>query len=752
MRLHACALAVSAIFAAPLAAQAQTGGFTLSAEPEPTKPVKVHPDPIRELSLGGVYVDEDSAKFGEYNGFDEQGFYPVFELMLLQDLANGGQIDLRGQRLGEDAGYLDARYRDPGAFELEFNYLGIPHNLSDSARTPYLGVGGDQLILPGGWVATEDTATLPTLDRDLRSFDLRTERERIGAGGTVHLNRRWSVSLNVQREERDGVKPLAGLFGINGGNPATMFLPEPTEYTTDEVTAAIAYAGERFNIRAQYLGSFFENDNPALQFQNIFSGNPSGGDWPGDPDYAGFNSFGRGQIGLPPDNQAHYFSLDGNYMISPRTHVSGLFRYGMMEQDERFLPYTINPMLDVPQALPRDSLDGEIDETLFSVRLTSRPTQAWHFRTGYRYEDRDNDTPRDVYLIVHNDTSNQGSLDSSDARRNLPYSFTEHEAYVDGQYRFNKNWKGQLGYTFTNKERTFAEVEETRDHEFRVGADGRVSNGVRTSIKYTHARRTGDDYVDNLPFLEGHGDTYLATLAEDERFENHPAIRKYHLADRDRNALDLSAQIMPWERWGLNLRAHLSRDDYDDSELGLQQRDSMQFTVEPNYRFSEDVFAYAYYSYGERESELDGHQFRPFPPLDSLTEASQRWSVDTNDEVHTFGAGLTWENVRPNLDLSLEYSRSSATTEYDVSAGSELGMPLGIPDVESDLDSIRLKATYRHKENLSYHLLLAHERFDTDDFAYDDVEVDSIPNVLGFGEDSPNYSVNLIGLSMSVKF
>ena len=74
------------------------------------------------------------------------------------------------------------------------------------------------------------------------------------------------------------------------------------------------------------------------------------------------------------------------------------------------------------------------------------------------------------------------------------------------------------------------------------------------------------------------------------------------------------------------------------------------------------------------------------------------------------------------------------------------------PDLLSDLDTLKLNADYRLKDNMSLHAEYWYERFKSTNWMLDGVEPDTIPHVISFGEVSPNYNVNVFIVSMRYKF
>jgi hypothetical protein len=74
------------------------------------------------------------------------------------------------------------------------------------------------------------------------------------------------------------------------------------------------------------------------------------------------------------------------------------------------------------------------------------------------------------------------------------------------------------------------------------------------------------------------------------------------------------------------------------------------------------------------------------------------------------------------------------------------------PDLRTDLETTKLYLNYRLDENLSLRAAYWHETYDSSDWALDDVAPDTVSNLLGFGELSPSYSIDVIKLSMDYRF
>lgn len=96
------------------------------------------------------------------------------------------------------------------------------------------------------------------------------------------------------------------------------------------------------------------------------------------------------------------------------------------------------------------------------------------------------------------------------------------------------------------------------------------------------------------------------------------------------------------------------------------------------------------------------------------------------------------------MDLQLDYTRASGVTGIDVSGG---GGPSGFPDLESTLDSLRVRVLYHWSEKLEASLQLRYENFPTEDWALQGVAPDTLPTILTLGALPYDDEVWMMGIS-----
>lgn len=709
-------------------------------------PVK-EPTPIyeNEVELGLGLVTEDAFKFGEYNGLEEEGAFLIGNVSLqkraVYDDYDTTYFVLRANNLGLESRDFRLEYGQQGRFGLFLDFNQIPKNMIDDGRTPYLlGADGSVLTLPASWVPGDrDTSEMTELAASLNDLTVEHKRQKFSGGFSLLPAKNWTVKTDFSRERKDGSRTIAGIFGSNGGNPAAVIIPEPIDYTTDTFNMAVGYSGKKGQFVVNYNLSVFDNDLRELTFDNAYASTR----WPvaNWPD-------GQGSIGLPPDNRAHSINFSGQYLVNATTRATANLSYGRMTQDQTFEDYTVNPAIVVPTALPRSSLDGEINTSLANFAITTRPNSKFNVRASYRYEDRDNKTPRDVFIVVHSDSGDQSTIDTSNARINMPYSRSQHLFSVDANYRLSKTMKLSGSYNYEEISRTFSEVSKTKEHRIESKLRFTPSQEVQGWAAVSYAMRDGSTYDDNAQYLASHTPEYLGP-DPDAEFENHPLVRKFYMSDRDRFKVRGAANFMPNEKLIVGVTGRYTDDDYSETLVGLTGSTSYSVTLDGSYTASEAFSAHAWYTYDDRVLEQFGVASRPGTDLYDFS--GRGWSIDTNDKTNSVGVGFTWAAIEDKLEITADATWLQAETSFDFWAGS-LNSVAPLPDLTTELSSVKVRADYQWTKDITLRLRYMYQEVLIEDYGNDGVAPDTLTYVLGLGNQSPDYGVHVIGISTVYKF
>jgi MtrB/PioB family decaheme-associated outer membrane protein len=740
-------LAIAAVWLMPAAFAADETADKKSSDSEAVRELtEVH----SEIEFGIGYVSQDSFKFGKYNGLEKQGAFGVLDLDLRgrdpYDGASAKYWSLTGTDLGLDSRSLNYQQGEQGNYKLFIDYDQLPTNRSDSAKTIFNGAGGTNLTLPAGWVPSGTTAGMTQLLPSLKDVDIETERRKVGLGFAKSFADKWDFKVTYKDEVKDGIKTIGGVFGNSGGNPRAALLPEPVDYNTRQLDAVLGYADARKQFQLSYYMSLFNDKNDSLTWQNPYSA-ITGWDTS-----AGFAAGGQGRLALPPDNEFHQVSASGGYNFTTTTRVSADVAIGRMTQNQAFLPYTVNPTLaaSITQPLPRSSLDGRIDTTLINLKLASRPTADFNWSASLRHDDRDNQTPRSEYVYIGGDSQTQNTAATSDRRRyNEPYSFTENQLKVDAGYKLAKRTEVSAGFQRSDTERTYSEREEAKENTYKLGVRTSLSDTLSGGLRLSRADRTGSTYVGEEPFLSSYSPGYTPTVTGG--WENHPNLRKYFQADRTRDKLALFTTFAPGEKVTLGFNASYLKDDYTESELGLTASKAGQYTVDATYAASEALTLYSFYSYEDFRSDQDGNSFANATKLTDAFNPARDWFASHRDRVNTVGAGIKHTIAKNKFDIGTDYIYAASRSDVDVTTGSALtSAPL--PTVSTRLNSLSLYGKYQIQKNMSLKARYRVEKYRSDDWALDGVAPNQLANVILLGEDSPDYRVHVITLSVGYRF
>lgn len=746
---RACAVAIAAALAAmaaPEGARADEDAYRKLTTLE------------SRLELGVLYNSRNDFKFGDFTGLDNKGFEWIGESDIRLRSAYDADLPyyfrLRGLNLGLESRYLEAVAEMPGLVGFEFWWDEIPKFQSDTAKTPYRNLDSTILTLPPGWIPGNNPAPtqMPLLEASLQRFDVKHERRALGGSGSLVLPWNLEFDASYERETKRGNKITAGLIGQNGGNPYAVLIPEEIDYTFHNIESNLRYAGDGFQAQLQYFGSGFENDHDQTRWQN-----PYLADADFDP-AAEYPAFGR--KGQAPDNWFHQgvFSAGVDLPVNSRLMMNTAFGWG--RQDESFLPYTLNPGFDTPidVALPRDSLNGKVRTGMASLRFVSRPLPKLDLAFGYRWNERDNDTPVDVYQRVLNDAGDATDPDQDfeNAHINRPYGHDKHKVDVDVSYRLPLRSKVTLSYDFEQIRRHLEEVDQSDEHGFGVKLITRPFNRVSIGIRAQRSYRDEDHYDCVEPLVQTEPPSLLGDPGCEfgQDFENHPDLRKYNQTDRRRWDTHLWANIAPLDDVNLGFKVRYVDDDYFNSELGLVDQRYFSTGMDASWTPTDRLLFHLFYDYEERRSKQDSLSWSPFS---SPTNLSNGWSTRDTDRFHTTGLGFEFTVIPERVTLGAEYlfARSREILDTRVNTFRE---DRPFPDATTELHDVSLRSELHLTENFSLRVGYLYERFKSRDWQIDEVcpaclaaDGDEAA-VLALGEESPDYSAHVGTVSLIFRF
>lgn len=650
------------------------------------------------LDFGLGYVSDDSLRFGDYRGLEEKGFYLAVDGDIHFRNLQGRYFDLYATNLGYDSRELDLRGGNQGRYEYRFGWQEIPKYRGYGTQTPFLGVGSDYLTLPSDWVYASSTGDMSALNSNLAPVPLKTQRKILDAGLTLNFGRNWSYDFDYQRQEKKGTRSFGAGFYFNDAT----IMPAPVDFTTNQFDMNLAWSTSRAQVRLGFIGSYFDNGSESLTW-----GNP----------FASSSLTQLFRAALEPDNDSYQVNLSGAFAITPRIRLSGLAAFGRLTQDEAFLPYTINPVYsDLP--LPRASLDGKLDTSTFNLagKFTARMTNRLSFTARGKWDERDNKTPVDTYTPVVTD------FIPVLPRYNRPYSYKREQYSADLRFRMHRVVRLSGGVRQLNMDRTLQAVERTEETTWWGEAKAMPTVSSQIRLKLETAKRDASDYLQ----------------PDDGGPVDHPLMRKFNMADRERERVLFNIDFAPTTALGINLSYFQAKSDYTNSVVGLQESDDESFSINLNYMVNKKFSLYAFWTRDDIDADI----------ISYAGSARNEWNAVTQDRITTAGLGLK-AAVSENISIGFDFV--SSDSKGDISVQTVLEEEPFEP-LKTDLTNARLHFDHEVNEHWGYKLYAEYEKFSSRDWAIDGLGVDGINSILTMGEQSPKYDVWYLRAQASYRF
>lgn len=653
-----------------------------------------------EYDAGGAYVSDDAARFGNATGYDEAGGYVVAD-GTGRYASDAQRVEWEFEDLGLDSRSVTIQGGEPGTYRYQLFYSELPYRRFDTTQTVFQPASDELLVLPTGWVPAGTTAGFTALNASLANRDIESDRQSMGIGGEYLAFRHLTLQADFRRTEREG-------WGIAGAPfyTSTALLAAPFEDYTDTGNLVANYAREKWSTSLSWTGSFYQDSNLQLRWDNPYSGG------------------GQGSRAQAPDNKAQTVALAGAYHFSPQTTLSLNAALGELRQEDVLLPYTVNPGVPA-RALPRDRLDGKIDTTHVDVGFTSRPWSFLRLKAAYRYDDRDNRTPVEQWTRTITDL-----FDSGEPEANRPYSFERSKLELSAAARLNfwdwlEAFEFEGGYDLVETDRNLQEVSGVTEETGWGRVRWRPSPQSELTLRAGIARRDPDDY-----------DAGFA-----QAYEQNPLMRKYHLAYRYREFGQLNARFgFAGTPISIGAEIYYASDDYTESPLGLRGVDDRRFAADFSWAITEGTSVYL----------QGGHEYQAMANYSSETFGAVDWQSRQEDRFDSLDAGVKFGKPDGKFDGSISLRYAKGTSEIGVNSTFSGAGPY--PDLETDLQGGELDIGYQVTSKLELRFNVRYEDYSSSDWALQGVEPATIPTVLTLGGDPYDYSVYLTSLSFRYSF
>ena len=696
-----------------------------------------------EIGVRALAGDHDSSQFNEYRDLHSGFFVQDFQASL--DHLLHGDYFLTVQT--RDSLQKDQRFRvtfgDTGKFKFEFDWDSTPHEFSNSAMTLFTPGSPGVFTIPTAVRNNliNSPASLPTMLQFAAGANTASRRQLGGGKFTYTPNGAWALFLQYSHEKESGYRPFGSL--LNSSN--MLELPEPTDYRTDELKAGVEYGNSRGGFQAGYSASIFNNQAPALQWQNPFNS------------VSAVSNSSQGQIALYPDNTAQSLEFAGAVNLSATTRLMAYISPEWMRQNSAFLPYTVNSAVTGVAPLPATSLNGKKTRLAMNYTLASHPVKDLLVTVRYRDYDYINDTPS---LLFQNYVQTDSSVNAL-ARQSLPYSFNRQTAGVDATWMLHKGDALTLGYNFENLDRQYRDVAKSQEHTGSVTLDLNPKKWIFFRGSYRLAKRDPQNYdlSRNIDLLDpqGEGATAVAMPAGWELFDE---------AQRTLYKADALLEVDPTDRLSLTASYENEQDRYNDTIYGMLGNRSGASTIDGSYTVSANVSLIANYAYETYKTDQRSRQYSgPSGSNPANDTTNNDWESYIRDGVNTVGGGVSISGLRRKLAFDGLYSLSMAKGNI---LNRTLGNPLlpgflvttaqDYPETGTRFHTVTAAVRYKLTNSVFCRAEYRLERYDQADFQTAVmtpymVPLDSKTNTSIFlGASVPGYHVNILSLSLDYRF
>jgi len=588
----------------------------------------------------GNYADR--ALFGQYNGLRPNDVNALLDFLYIKRDDNGLWTRSFGRNLGLDVldfgfgqekqgdwgyalGYRQFDWRDPFTIN-----TGVQDGGSTTPRI------GNALVAPG---------TGP-------SYDLSIKRKEAAVAVSKWLapnlafdasykfeDRQGSRRFGVGNQCSDAISPICK--GASGTVAAIYLTPEPIDSTTQQIEAKLTWSGETFSVTAGYYGGFYNNGNGVMTpvFPNGASTITNTGDALGP--LAGYLSQ---PLALPPDNQANQFYLAGNTSLPLNTRLNYKASYTHATQND-----TYPSQLLVGATPGLGTLNGVLDTTLLQAGLTSRPLPKLTINGSVRWEDRQDKSDRNIYVVAPNGTQ----------YTNNPTNSTFGNAKLEAGYQVTGLDRATIGadYAYVSRERPLSTtwIPDTsmagmRESNNETGVYGEwrrsMSETLNGSLIYRYAKREGYHWYALDPAL---GFPFVRY----DSFNNASGTFPMTMLDRTRQTIKLTADWSPVDAFSLNFSLEDGKDSYDGpNDAGLSDTKVQFYNVDAVLKLSANWRMTGYASFGKQNLNMQ-QGIGYIADLTQRNVAAGLGIVGTLKAGMEVGGEVSYLEDRNSYDLSL---------------------------------------------------------------------------------------------------
>ncbi len=786
MRTHSTlkAAALAGVCMLPLIAVAHAqdaDGFDVStAAPKAVTNNLAAPD--NEVTVGVGGVSSKNAVFGRYNGLTDSGVggWGSFNLnsrdawdsgkthyfsftgdnLYFGNAVSNPSIGGLGSMAPEAS--LNMKVGDQGKWELNPYYDAKTYTWSDNFTTildsaGQLNPGLAAAFARGGAYmnnattlspfyslgsrgpATLSTNTGPALGSTNEFVDaVGVRRDKIGITGKYDLGN-WLFTADIWDEHKQG--SLESAMTTSGSNAGFIPFAQPVDYDQENYKVQAAYNTQQLQARIGYNFSNFIDHNTGFGFEgwNFVATNTGGV----------YNSYQEsGVYSLPPSNEAHNFSGEIGYNLTPTTRFNATANYGLQLQNDAFSAATQdayvlgNSTLAGQLASNPSSLSGVVQTFFGNATVTSHPMAKLNLKASYSIDMR---SPEMSPQWIYGDATDGNALKLREA---VQEQWTKQDMVLEAGYHVLDNTRVTLGYAYRDADRENAITHHTGDNEGSIKVNTMFTPTLLGNLNYVHAERTAsapDFSLWNLQINSDCGSQFSSPGLGCQQIPFYEAART-----EDSISAMLNGNIRP--DLSASLYGKFTNNQYHDDNalyamlyqapVGIDHDYSIQAGPNLSYHYAQGAEAHVFYTFLRTYRDMHALSNTPVGEYDE----------NTTYDIQTAGIGGTWkvaENTKVGADYIFSYGNQAFNQSgiWNLNQGQAFG---GDPNLNTNSvdNQFKIHATYDLTKTTQLYLAYEFDSLDMADWALTGASVGQVLT----GDLPAQYNVSTVMAAVKMKW
>ena len=765
-------------------------------------------NPTSSVEVEVINVSTGSQKFGEYNGLNKQGGYANGNLNIrggdaYKDNANGGtqRWSIQGTDLGLSDRSASVGYSDQGNWSAGVGYDELQHNTTSNYQTPYIGsMGGNQFRLPSNFGTVSNTTTLNATQLNAltsNAVDVSSTRKNSSFNAQKIIDSNLNVTFDFNHLDQTGAKLMgfasAALGGAGSGEKVSI-LPNPTNYQTDTVSAALNWQGEKARLTGSYFGSFFRDAYQGVNFQT----------WVG--------TMPTQTMSTAPSNQLQQLNLGGGYDFSNVTKLAGNLSFGRNTQNSAtgYDPYMMTG------AFPTSAFNGLVNTSHADLKVTDKSIKDLSLLASYKFDERNNLSQSNLYSFNQIAAATNGS--SAPYSPSTPLSFRNSQIDLGGEYKITRDQKASLNYTNLQTARwcnqyatgTYQLTNGAAPtagpnipYTYPAGADCVTANYSRSNVLNAGYKLKASDTVDvklnyiydirkttanqdaisgmdvsassNINVNNAYGlPIGVRTMYPGQNGGDYVGFQPFFEASRNQQAVKGRANWRASDDLSFGLSGKYTYASYPDSTYGVQNSTAWNLSLDSAYQYAEEGSLTAYAVQQNSQRNLSNYIYSasgvyPPPATANASVTSGTWNNNLQNHDTTFGLAIKHGGLMSGkLNLNGDLTYSLGQTFYNTTPGSYSFVGNGTslyssaantggfgapPAIRNDLMGIRLGAVYKVDKSSKIGVQYLYQRLVSTDPYYNGLQYNTNPtSVMPTNQNSGSYNVNVITVGYTYSF